>query len=226
MANVLLIEDEPALAEAVAKGLREELFVVEVQGDGELGLWSARSGGHDLVVLDLQLPKLNGLEVCRQLRAAGSRVPVLILTARDTVADIVRGLDLGANDYLTKPFAFAEFLARVRALLRIGSQAIATIYRAADLTLDTASRQAQRRGIPVALTAKEYQLLECLLRHKGRVMTRAQLNDAVWDRDMEPDSNVLEVHIASLRRKIDRDCDLHLLHTVRGVGYVLRETPP
>jgi len=226
MANILLIEDEPALAETVARGLREELFVVEVLLDGEQGLWAAQTGNHDVVVLDLQLPRLHGLEVCRRLRAAGSRVPVLILTARDSVNDVVRGLDSGANDYLTKPFAFAEFLARVRALLRVGSLAATAVYRAGDLTLDTTTRQAGRGGATLTLTAKEYQLLECLLRHKGRVLSRARLYEAVWDRDLEPDSNVLEVHIASLRRKMDRDRTPSLLHTVRGVGYVLREPPP
>lgn len=224
MANILLIEDEAALAEAVSKGLREELFVVETCGDGEGGLWAARSGSHDLIVLDLQLPVLNGLEVCRRLRAAGSTVPILMLTARDAVEDVVRGLDTGANDYLTKPFAFAEFLARVRALLRRRSLADTAVYEVADLTMDTVTREVRRAGKAIALTTKEYQILECLLRNKGRVMSRAQLCAAVWDRDLGPDSNVIEVHVAALRRKLDRDRTHALIHTVRSVGYVLR--PP
>jgi len=226
MAHMLLIEDEQALAATIAKGLREELFLVEVVHDGIDGLWAAQSGGYDLIVLDLQLPGMPGLEICRRLRAAGSLVPILMLTARDAISDVVTGLDSGANDYLTKPFAFAVFLARVRALLRVGSQSGSATYTAADLTLNSATREVQRGGITVSLTAKEFQLLESLLRQKGKVLTRSQLIDAVWERDLEPDSNVLEVHMASLRRKVDRGRLPLLLHTVRGVGYSLRETAP
>lgn len=226
MAHILLIEDEPALAATVAKGLREELFLVQVVHDGNEGHFAAQSGGHDLVVLDLQLPGMHGLEICRRLRAGGFLVPVLMLTARDAVADVVLGLDGGANDYLTKPFAFAELLARVRALLRVGNRIGSALYGAADLTLDATTRDVQRGGSPVALTTKEFQLLECLLRQQGKVISRTQLIDALWERDCEPDSNVLEVHIASLRRKIDRGRTPALLHTIRGAGYVLRETPP
>lgn len=226
MTRILVIEDEPALCRALAQGLAEQHYVVDTANDGETGLWAARGGEHELVVLDLQLPKLGGLELCRRLRAEGCRTPILMLTARDSTADVVTGLDAGANDYLVKPFEFQELLARMRALLRIGTQATSVELHAADLRLDVASHRAWRDGQALLLTTKELQLLEMLMRHKERVLTRQRLRDALWDHDSDPESNALEVHIAGLRRKIDRDRDAPLLQTVRGVGYVLRVPAP
>lgn len=225
MARILVIEDEPALCRALAHGLAEHHYVVDCETDGETGLWAARGGEHELIVLDLQLPKLSGLELCRQLRRSGCRTPILMLTARDSTADIVAGLDAGANDYLVKPFQFQELLARLRALLRIGTQATSVELCLADLRLDADSHRAWRRDEQLPLTIKELQLLEILMRHKERVLTRQRLRDALWAHDSDPESNALEVHIAGLRRKIDRDREVPLLHTVRGVGYVLREPP-
>ena len=220
--RILLIEDEAPLARALAQGLRDERYVVDVADDGEHGLWAAQSGEHDLLVLDLQLPRLPGLEVCRQLRQHGCRLPILMLTARDTTADIVTGLDAGANDYLVKPFAFAELLARLRALLRLGTPTTGVELTAADLRLDAKAHRVWRGGTEIAVTTKELQLLEYLLRHKGQVVARQKLIDALWEHDDDPESNALEVHIASLRRKTDRGAEVTLLHTVRGAGYVLR----
>ncbi|MEO6595466.1 MAG: response regulator transcription factor [Planctomycetota bacterium] len=223
MTSILIVEDEVALARALATGLREESYVVDVAHDGEEGLWAARTGTHDLLVLDLQLPRIGGIDVCRRLRQGGLRLPILMLTARDTTSDIVTGLDAGANDYLVKPFEFAELLARLRALSRIGTASTSAELTAADLRLDGAAHRVWRGGKEVALTTKEMQLLEYLLRHKGQVVSRRRLIEALWDHDDDPESNALEVHVASLRRKIDRGAEVTLLHTVRGAGYVLRE---
>lgn len=225
MTRILIIEDEPAIANALAQGLRDERYVVDIAADGETGLWAARGGEHDLVLLDVQLPRLSGLELCRQLRQQRCLTPILMLTARDSTADIVTGLDAGANDYLVKPFAFAELLARVRALLRIGTAATSVCLTVADVRLDAKAMRVWRGDAEVALTTKEIQLLEYLLRHKGRVVSRQRLAGALWEHDCDPDSNALEVHVASLRRKLDRGPAV-LLHTVRGVGYVLREPEP
>lgn len=223
MTRILLVEDEAPLARARAQGLRDERYAVDVADNGEDGLWAARGGEHDLLVLDLQLPRLPGLEVCRRLRADGCRLPILMLTARDTTADIVTGLDAGANDYLVKPFAFAELLARLRALLRLGTDAAGAVLTAGDLRLDARGHRVWRGSTEIALTNKELQLLEYLLRHKGKVVARQKLVAALWEHDDDPESNALEVHVASLRRKIDRGAQVPLLHTVRGAGYVLRE---
>lgn len=222
MARILIVEDEDSIAQAIASALREEHHLVDVASDGEAGLWSAQGGHHDLVLLDVQLPGMSGLALCQRLRRAGSNVPVLMLTARDTIPDIVRGLDAGANDYLIKPFAVAELLARVRALLRASAGAADSELVAADLRLDCRALRAWRGKTEVTLTAKEMHLLEYLLRHKGQVQSRDRLTAALWGHDSDPDSNALEVHVASLRRKIDREFT-PLLHTVRGIGYVIRE---
>jgi two-component system OmpR family response regulator len=222
VARLLIIEDEPAIAKALAEGLREEGYHVEIARDGESGLWAARTGEHALVLLDLQLPKLPGLDVCRRLREQGRTTPILMLTARDTVSEIVGGLDAGANDYLVKPFAFAELLARVRALLRAAAGAVGAELTVGDVRLDSRALRVWRGGTEVALTVKELRLLEHLLRHKGQVVSRQRLTAALWDHDNDPDSNALEVHVASLRKKLGRGSDT-LLHTVRGVGYVVRE---
>lgn len=222
VARILIVEDEDAIAQAVATALREEHHLVDIASDGEAGMWFVRGDHHDLVLLDVQLPALSGLELCRRLRQRGSLIPVLMLTARDTVADIVTGLDAGANDYLVKPFAIAELLARVRALLRAGAATPTSDLVAADLRLDCRALRAWRGDTELALTAMELRLLEYLLRHKGQVLSREKLTAALWDHDSDPDSNALEVHVASLRRKIERGFAPILL-TVRGVGYVIRE---
>lgn len=222
MTRLLIIEDEPAIANAVADGLRDAGYEIDVARDGEVGLWTACTGDHALVLLDLQLPKLPGLEVCRRLREQGRLTPILMLTARDTVNDIVRGLDSGANDYLVKPFVFAELLARVRALLRAAAGAVGFDLTVADVRFDTRALRVWRGDVEIVLTAKEIRLLEHLLRHKGRVVSRQRLTSALWDHDNDPDSNALEVHVASLRKKLGRGVE-SVLHTVRGIGYVVRE---
>jgi two-component system OmpR family response regulator len=224
--RILLIEDEPALRRALLRGLGEERYTVDVAGDGETGLWAAQGGEHELILLDLLLPKLSGLEVCRRLRAAGLRTPILMLTARDSTQDVVAGLDAGANDYLVKPFAFQELLARMRALLRVGTAAGTAQLQHADLRLDLAGLRAFRGEQELTLTNKEFQLLEILMRRAGHVLSRQSLRDTLWAHDSDPESNALEVHIARLRRKIDCDRDAPLLRTVRGVGYVLRQGAP
>jgi DNA-binding response OmpR family regulator len=220
--RILVVEDEPALAAALRRGLEDELFAVDVARDGEEGLWAARSGAYDLVILDLLLPRLPGMEVCRRLRGEGARVPILMLTARDSTRDVVLGLDAGASDYLTKPFAFEELLARVRALLRRTTAARTSVVEIGDLAIDTAAHRASRAGEAIELTAKEYQLLEYLAVHEGEVVSKGRLAEALWAHDCEPDSNAIEVYVAHLRRKIDRGRAVLLLQTVRGAGYVLR----
>lgn len=222
MARILIVEDEPQLARALASGLAAASHTVDVAGDGEAGLAAAANGRAEVVLLDVLLPKLSGLEVCRRLRAAGSAVPVLMLTARDATDDVVAGLDAGANDYLTKPFAFAELLARIRALLRSGGSARTAELTLADLVLDTAACAVTRNGVALALTLKEFQLLATLLQHKGNVVSRQRLMNALWHGDSSPDSNAIEVHVATLRKKLDGHGP-RLLHTVRGFGYVMRE---
>lgn len=222
MARILIVEDEVYLARAIASGLAAASHTIDVVGDGEAALAAVATGRSELVLLDVLLPRLSGVEVCRRMRAAGAIVPVLMLTARDATEDVVAGLDAGANDYLTKPFAFAELLARIRALLRIGTSARMAKLTLADLVVDTASCTTTRSGAALSLTPKEYQLLVALLRHQGHVVPRQRLIDALWHGDSNPDSNAIEVHVASLRKKLDGDGQ-RLLHTVRGFGYVLRE---
>jgi two-component system, OmpR family, copper resistance phosphate regulon response regulator CusR len=224
--RILVVEDEKKAASFLQRGLQEESFVVDIASDGDDGLFLAQGHSYDLIVLDVLLPKRDGFQVLRELRRQSVRSRVLLLTARDSVADRVRGLDGGADDYLVKPFAFAEFLARVRALLRRGQDEIPSVWRKADLTLDTRSRRVERDGRRIDLTTKEYAVLEFLLRRQGEVVTRTLLAEEVWDMNFDSFSNVIDVTVYHLREKIDRGFNSRLIHTVRGAGYVCREPDP
>jgi two-component system, OmpR family, response regulator MprA len=222
--HILLIEDDEAIVRMLRRGLAYEGYQVETALDGETGLALARDHHPDLVILDLMLPGMDGLEVCQRLRG-GSNVPILMLTAKDTIQDRVQGLDAGADDYLVKPFELDELLARVRALLRRTQTERVQVLTFADLTLDTSTRQAIRKGRIISLTAKEYDLLELFMRHPRQVLTREMIFDRVWGYDFGGESNVLDVYIRYLRQKLEIEGEQRLLHTVRGVGYVIRETP-
>jgi two-component system, OmpR family, copper resistance phosphate regulon response regulator CusR len=224
--RILIVEDEKKAASFLQRGLQEESFVVDVAFDGDDGLFLAQSHPYDLLVLDVLLPKRDGFQVLQELRRQGNPCRVLMLTARDSLADRVRGLNNGADDYLVKPFAFAEFLARVRALLRRGQEEIPIVWRKADLTVDTRSRRVERGGRKIDLTTKEYAVLECLLRHQDTVVTRTQLAEQVWDMNFDSFSNVIDVTVYHLREKIDRGFAHRLIHTMRGTGYVCREPEP
>jgi two-component system, OmpR family, copper resistance phosphate regulon response regulator CusR len=219
--RILLVEDQADAAQVLAKGLREQSYAVDIAPDGEAALYLASINDYDLVVLDVMLPLRNGIEVCRSLRAGGSAVPILMLTARDAVHDRVRGLDAGADDYLTKPFDLHELLARMRALLRRGPEVRPSAVQVADLVIDTRSRRAWRSNSPIELTAKEYALLDYLARHVDRVVGRAEIAEHVWDEAFDPFSNLIEVYIQRLRRKIDEGHSPKLLRTLRGEGYML-----
>ena len=221
--RILVVEDERKVASFIRQGLEEEGHTVEVATDGAAALDLMVAGPpYDLVVLDRMLPKRDGFEVLRLARAKHVETPVLVLTARDGVSDKVMGLDLGADDYLTKPFAFEEFLARVRALLRRRSGSRAPVLRLADLTLDPSTRDVTRGQRKVGLTAREYALLEYFMRNVGRVLTRPMIAEHVWGLDFDPESNIIDVYVGYLRRKIDADGERRLLHTMRGAGYVMR----
>jgi heavy metal response regulator len=223
--RILVVEDEKKVASFIQRGLEAESYQVDVVSDGDTGLARAREGGYDLLILDLMLPGRDGLSVLRELRDAGRQVPILLLTARAGVSDKVAGLDGGADDYLTKPFEWSELLARVRALLRRGIPAPAVL-ACADLRLDPATRQVTRAGRPIELTAREYALLEFFLRRPGRVLSRALIAQHVWGVSFDTFTNVIDVYVNYLRRKIDADFEPKLIHTVRGAGYVLRVPEP
>lgn len=220
--RVLAVEDEPAISAAIKSVLEGSGYAVDVAGDGRDALRWADTYPYDLVILDIILPTLDGVAVCRSLRQRGSKVPVLMLTALDAVEDRVAGLDAGADDYLGKPFAASELLARVRALLRRGVTEGAPLIRVRDLELDPASREVRRGGRAIRLTAKEFALLEVLARHPGQVFAQDRLIDAVWDADFAAESNVVEVYISSLRRKVDGGRRDGLIETIRGAGYRIR----
>jgi DNA-binding response OmpR family regulator len=221
--RILVAEDERKVASFIRQGLEEEGHAVEVAGDGESALDLIVAGPpYDLVVLDVMLPRRDGFAILRAMRGRGVRTPVLVLTARDSVADKVAGLDVGADDYLTKPFAFEEFLARVRALLRRGGDSGAPTLRVADLTLDPARREVRRGERRITLTTREYSLLEYFMRNAGRVLTRPLITEHVWGLDFDPESNVVDVYVGYLRRKIDGEGERPLLRTVRGAGYSLK----
>ena len=221
--RVLVVEDEPGIAQFIRQGLREAGYAVDVAHDGQEGLDYAYVAEYDVLVLDILLPKLDGLDVLRALRARGVKTPVLLLTAKDTVEDRVRGLDIGADDYLVKPFAFPELVARLRALLRRPPLQIDPVLHLGDLAMDTARREVRRGGRLIELSPREFTLLEYFLRHPRHVLTRTQLAEHVWNFDFFNDSNVVDVYIGYLRRKIDRGFDRPLLQTVRGVGYRLSD---
>ena len=221
--RILVVEDETKVASFIRRGLEAEHYRVDVATDGQSGLERVFDEDYDLMILDVMLPKRDGLSVLKEIRRRRLPIPVLMLTARDTVPDRVAGLDGGADDYLTKPFAFEEFVARVRALLRRGTPTQAPILRLADLQLNPVSREVTRAGRPIGLTAKEFALLEFFLRQPGRVLSRALIAQHVWGVDFDTFTNVIDVYVNYLRKKIDADFAPKLLHTVRGVGYVLKE---
>lgn len=217
--RVLVVEDERRIAAFIKRGLEEEQYAVDVAYDGEEALDWTDAVDYDLIVLDVLLPKKDGIQVCQELRAQGSNVPILMLTARDAVEDRVQGLDSGADDYLVKPFAFQELLARLRALLRRTSEIRSTRLQVGDLVLDTLTRRATRGGRVIELTAREYALLEFLMRRPGQVSSRTQITEHAWDYDFSTTSNIVDVYIRYLRRKIDNGFEAKLIRTVHGEGY-------
>ena len=223
--RVLIVEDERAMAELLKKGLEEENHRAALAFDGAQGLELAKTYEFDAIVLDLMLPRVDGFEVARRLRHGGNQTPILILTARDSVPDIVNGLDLGADDYLTKPFSFEVFLARLRTVARRGSAPRPTCLRVADLSLDPASRQALRGRREIRLSPTEYRLLELLMRRAGRVVTRTAIVEAVWGLENDVEENTLDAFVRLLRGKVDKGFSPKLIQTVRGIGYCLRADP-
>jgi len=219
--KILIVEDEPKTAEYLRQGLSEAGFVVDLARDGLDGLHLATTSDYDLLVLDVMLPRIDGWAVLQALRASGRQMPVLFLTARDQVEHRVRGLELGADDYLVKPFAFAELLARVRTLLRRGRSTEAEVLTAADLEIDLLRRRVKRSGTRIDLTAKEFALLELLMRRQGEVLPRSLIASQVWDMNFDSDTNVIEVAVRRLRAKVDEPFEPKLIRTVRGMGYVL-----
>jgi heavy metal response regulator len=224
--RVLLVEDESRIADFIRKGLSECGYAVDVAHDGEEALDWIDVAEFDIVVLDVMLPVRDGIEVCRELRGRGVQTPVLMLTARDAIEDRVRGLDSGADDYLVKPFAFAELLARLRALARRERSALGARFQLADLILDSTTREVFRRGRAIGLTSKEYALLEYLMRHPNQVLTRTMIAEHVWNYDFDNATNVIDVHIRNLRRKMDDSFPDKLIHTVRGAGYRISGRQP
>ena len=220
--RILVVEDERKVARFIKKGLEEEGYAVDLAGDGEEGLVMGLDQVHDLILLDMALPKIDGLKVLQKLREKKIGAPVLLLTVRAAIEDKVLGLDSGADDYLTKPFAFQELLARIRALLRRKAEAGTTLLQVEDLVLDPSRRLVIRTGEKIDLTSKEFALLEYLMRNAGRVLSRAMISEHVWSYDFDTETNVIDVYINYLRRKIDSGRDKKLIHTVRGSGYVLK----
>jgi two-component system OmpR family response regulator len=223
--RLLVVEDEPRMAALLRRGFIEEGYAVDVSADGLEAVWCATENDYDAIILDVMLPGIDGFEVCRRLRSASQWAPVLMLTARDGIEDRVGGLDAGADDYLVKPFSFAELCARIRALVRRGSAERPAVLSSGDLRLDPAQRQAWRGDQPLELSPKEFALLELLLRHRGEVLSRTRIIEHVWDVNHDATSNVVDQYVGYLRRKIDRPFDRDDLETVRGAGYRLRVAP-
>jgi len=221
--RILVVEDEKKVARFIQQGLEEEHYSVDVAHDGEKGLLMAQSENYDLLILDVMLPKKNGIDLIREYRAGKGTAPALMLTAKTATEDKVAGLDSGADDYLTKPFAFAELLARIRSLLRRGAKEKTTVLAITDLELDTVTHKAKRGGRTIELTAKEYALLEYFLRNKDRVLSRTIISEHIWDYNFDTGTNIIDVYVNHLRNKIDCASDKKLLHTIRGVGYVIKE---
>ena len=220
--RILIVEDEKSLADIIKKGLEEEGYAVDVAYNGEDGLFMAENEASDLIILDIMLPVVDGMTILKKIRKAGMKTPVLMLTAKDTVMDKVSGLDSGADDYLTKPFSFEELLARIRALIRRGSEAKSSIIEIGDLIIDTASHEVKRGGRLISLSAREYALLEYMAINSDKVLTRTSLTEHIYDQDFDLDSNVIDVFINRVRNKIDRDFSRRLIHTIRGAGYMLK----
>ena len=220
--RILVIEDEKKVATFIKKGLVEEHYAVDTAFDGEEGLYLAEINEYDLIVLDLMIPKIDGFGVLKKIRERKNTVPILVLTAKDSVDDTVRGLDAGCDDYLTKPFAFAELLARIRALLRRDKKEKESVLRIADLSLSIVTHKVMRQGKEIELTSKEYALLEYFMRNPEKVLTRTMISEHVWDYHFDSNTNVIDVYVNYLRKKIDKDFDPKLIHTIRGIGYMMK----
>jgi len=223
--RILVVEDEKKVASFIKKGLQEEHYAVDIAYDGEEGLALVQINEYDLILLDIMLPKLDGMEVLRRIRGNGFGVPILILTAKDSVEDIVTGLDTGSDDYLTKPFSFAELVARVRALLRRKAKEKTDILTIGDLRLSTSTHRVKRGTREIELTPKEYALLEYFMRNPNRILTRALITEHVWDYHFDPETNVIDVYVNYLRKKIDQGFEKKLIHTIRGSGYMMKDEP-
>jgi heavy metal response regulator len=221
--RILVIEDEKKVATFIKKGLVEEHYAVDTAFDGEEGLYLSEINEYDLIVLDLMIPKIDGFGVLKKIRERKNNVPILVLTAKDSIEDTVRGLDAGCDDYLTKPFAFAELLARIRALLRRDKKEKESVLRIADLSLSIVTHKVMRQGKEIELTSKEYALLEYFMRNPEKVLTRTMISEHVWDYHFDSNTNVIDVYVNYLRKKIDKDFDPKLIHTIRGIGYMMKK---
>jgi len=221
--RLLVVEDEKKIASFISKGLKEQSYAVDTAYDGEEGLYLAQINTYDLIILDIMLPKKDGISICRELRREKNDTPILLLTARDAVDDKVKGLDSGADDYLTKPFAFSEFLARVRALIRRKQNVTTTSLKVADLELDQLTHKVTRGSQPIDLTSTEYALLEYMMLNAGQIVTRTMISEHVWNDDFDRYSNVINVYVNYLRKKIDYGFDKQLIHSIRGTGYILKD---
>jgi heavy metal response regulator len=221
--RILVIEDEKKVATFIKKGLVEEHYAVDTAFDGEEGLYLAEINEYDLIVLDLMIPKIDGFGVLKKIRERKNNVPILVLTAKDSIDDTVRGLDAGCDDYLTKPFAFAELLARIRALLRRDKKEKESVLRIADLSLSIVTHKVMRQRKEIELTSKEYALLEYFMRNPEKVLTRTMISEHVWDYHFDSNTNVIDVYVNYLRKKIDKDFDPKLIHTIRGIGYMMKK---